>query len=125
MMESNRDIFETKANRIFDFDRSIRAVVLLTSDGKVMVEFGRPGVASLEPKSEAETVYMKATIAISMTAPMDKYHGRIRTAILVKEKVTIICFNLMARIMLISTNPDFQLRKLDELGRLVDQLSLG
>jgi len=124
-METNRAIFEAKANRIFEFDKSIRFVVLLTSDGKVMVEFARPGVASLEPKSESEMVYMKATIAISMTAPMDKYHGRIRTAILVKEKVTIICFNLMARIMLISTNPDFQLQKMEELGRLVDQLSLG
>jgi len=68
---------------------------------------------------------MKATIAINMTAPMDKYHGRIRTAILVKEKVTIICFNLMARIMLVSANPDFQLERLEELGRLIDQLNLG
>ena len=124
-METNRAIFEAKANRIFEFDKSIRFVVLLTSEGKVMVEFARPGVASLEPKSESETVYMKATIAISMTTPMDKYHGRIRTAILVKEKVTIICFNLMARIMLISANPSFQLQRVEELGRLIDQLNLG
>ena len=124
-METNRAIFESKAKRIFDFDKSIRFVVLLTSDGKLMAEFSRPGVISLEPRSEAETVYMKATIAISMSTPMDKYHGRIRTAILVKEKVTVICFNLMARVMLISTNPDFQLQRVDELGRLIDQLNLG
>jgi len=124
-METNRSIFETKANRIFSFDKSIRFVVLLTSDGKVMAEFSRPGVVSLEPRSEAETLYTKATIAISMSTPMDRYHGRIRTAILVKEKVTIICFNLMARVMLISADPGFQLQRVEELGRLTDQLNLG
>jgi hypothetical protein len=124
-METNRAIFEAKASRIFDFDKSIRFVVMLTLDGNVMAEFARPGVVSLEPPSEAPTLYMKATIAINMSAPMDKYHGRIRTAILVKEKVTIICFNLMARIMLISASPGFQLQKVEELGRLIDQLNLG
>ena len=124
-METNQSIFETKANRIFSFDKSIRFVVLLTSDGKVIAEFNRPGVVSLEPRSEAETLYTKATIAISMSTPMDRYHGRIRTAILVKEKVTIICFNLMARVMLISADPGFQLQRVEELGRLIDQLNLG
>jgi hypothetical protein len=124
-METNRSIFGEKANRIFSFDKSIRFVVLLTSDGKVMAEFRRPGVVSLEPQSEAETVYMKATIAINMSTPMDRYHGRIRTAILAKEKVTIIVFNLMARIMMISADPDFQLQKVEELGRLIDELNLG
>ena len=124
-METNKAIYEGKAKRIFDFDKSIRFVVLLTSDGKLLAEFIRPGVVPLEPRSEAETVYMKATIAISMSTPMDKYHGRIKTAILVKEKVTVICFNLMARIMLVSANPDFQLQRLEELGRLIEQLNLG
>ena len=124
-METNKAIYEAKAKRIFDFDKSIRFVVLLTSDGKLLVEFIRPGVISLEPRSEAETVYMKATIAISMSTPMDKYHGRIKTAILVKEKVTVICFNLVGRIMLVSANPDFHLQRLEELGRLIDQLNLG
>jgi len=124
-METNRSIFGTRADQIFSFEKSIRFVVLLTSDGKVMAEFARPGVVSLEPRSEAETVYMKATIAISMSTPMDKYHGRIRTAILVKEKVTIICFNMMSRVMLISADLGFKMEKVEELGRLIDQLSLA
>ena len=124
-MEANRSIFGERARQVLSFDKDIRSVVLLTSDGKVMVEFNRPGTAPLEPPSETETVYMKATIAISMTAPMDKYHGRIRTAILVKEKVTIIGYNLMARIMLISADPGFKLSRVEELGQLIDQLNLG
>lgn len=124
-METNRSIFGAKANQILSFDRNIRSVVLLTADGKMMADFIRPGATPLEPPSETETVYMKATIAISMTAPMDKYHGRIKTAILVKEKVTIIGYNLMARIMLIMVDPGFKLSKIDELGQLIDQLNLG
>jgi hypothetical protein len=124
-METNRSIFGTKANQILSFDRNIRSVVLLTSEGKMIADFGRPGTTSLEPPSETETMYMKATIAISMTAPMDKYHGRIKTAILVKEKVTVIGFNLMAKIMLIMADPGFKLSRVDELGQLIDQLNLG
>jgi len=124
-METNQSIYGTKADQIFSFDKRVRFVVLLTSDGKVIAEFGRPGVVPLEPRSEAGTVYMKATIAISMSTPMDKYHGRIRTAILVKEKVTIICFNMIARIMLVSADPSFKMEKVEELGRLIDQLNLG
>jgi len=124
-VETNRAIFETKANSIFSFEKSIRFVVLLTSDGKVLAEFGRPGVVSLEPRSEAATLYMKATIAISMSTPMDRHHGRMRTAILIKEKVTIVCYNMVGSIMLISADPAFQLQKVEELGRLIDQLNLG
>ncbi len=124
-METNRSIFGTKANQILSFDRNIRSVVLLTSEGKMIADVSRPGTTSLEPPSETETMYMKATIAISMTAPMDKYHGRIKTAILVKEKVTVIGFNLMAKIMLIMADPGFKLSRVDELGQLIDQLNLG
>jgi hypothetical protein len=124
-VETNRSIFGTKASQILSFDRNIRSVVLLTSDGKMMADFSRPGATSLEPPGETETMYMKATIAISMTAPMDKYHGRIRAAILVKEKVTIIGFNLVVRIMLIMADPGFKLSRVDELGQLIDQLNLG
>jgi hypothetical protein len=117
-------ILETKASHVFSFDKSVRSVVLLNSDGKVIAEFGRPGLIPLEPKSETKTIYMKAAMALAMTTPMDKYHGRIRTAVLVKEKLTMICFNLVGRILLVLTDPEFQLQKAEELGRMIDQLGI-
>jgi hypothetical protein len=117
-------ILESKVSHVFDFEKSIRFVGLLTSDGKVIAEFTRPGVTALEPKSESKTIYMKAAMAIAMSTPMDKYHGRIKTAILVKEKVVLICFNLVARILLVSAAPDFQVGKVEELGRMIDQLGI-
>lgn len=124
-MSSEREVLDMKAERIFSFDKSIRFVVLLTSDGKAIGEIGRPGVTSLEPASESKTIYVKAIIAMNMSAPMNRYFGRIKTVILIREKVTIVCFNLSSRIMLISTNPDFQLNKVEELGRLVDELNIS
>ncbi len=123
-METDRSMLQMKVNDIFSFDRALRYVVFLALDGKPTASFGRPGVTSLEPESETETVYVKATIALNMSAPMDKYFGRIRTVILVREKVTIICFNLSARILLISTDPSFELQKIEKLGHLVDQLNI-
>lgn len=114
-----------KAERIFSSDKSIRFVVLLTSEGRLIAEIGRPGVTSLEPASESETIYVKATIAMNMSAPMDKYFGRIRTVILIRDKVVIVCFNLSTRIMLISASPDFRLEKVEALGRLVDELNIS
>jgi len=118
-------ILETKVGRVLDFDKSIWSVAMLSSDGKAMARFQRPGTKPLEPESETETVYMKATIAVSMSTPMDKYHGRVRNAVIVKEKVTMICFNLMGKIMLITASPVFQLQKVEELGQLIDQLGIG
>jgi hypothetical protein len=118
-------ILETKVGRILDFDKSIWSVVMLSSDGRAMASFQRRGTAPLEPESETETVYMKATIAVSMSTPMDKYHGRVRSAVIVKEKVTMICFNMMGKIMLIMASPAFQLQRVEELGQLIDQLGIG
>ncbi len=123
-METDQSFLQAKADRIFAFDKSIRFFVLLTSDGKPIASIGRPGIASLEPESESETVYVKAGIAISMGAPMNKYFGPLRTVILMREKVTIVCFNLSGRIVLISANPDLQLQKVEQLGRLIDELHI-
>ena len=124
-METDRSFLESKTSSIFSFDRSIRFVVLLTSDGKPVMSVGRAGVTSLEPQSESDTVYVKASIAMNMSAPMNKYFGPLRTVVLIREKVMIICFSLAGRIMLISADPAFQLQKVEPLGRLIDELNIS
>lgn len=124
-METDRSYLMEKAGRLFEFDPRIRSVVMLTSEGKPVVKVIRPGFKQLEPEAESETVYVKASIAISMSSPMNKYFGRLRTVILTREKVVIVCFNLAARIMLIIAEPDFQVGRVEELGQLVDQLNIS
>lgn len=107
------------------FDKGVRSVTLLSSDGRPLAEVWRPGVAPLEPPSESENVYVKATIAINMSTAMNKYHGPIRTVILIREKLTIVFFSLESGMLLIFTEPRFPLQRVEELGKLVDQLNLA
>lgn len=118
-------ILETKVDNIFDFFRDIDIVAIVTSDGKLTQEFVRPGAVRLEPRQELKTMFLKASIAIGMTSPMNKYHGKLRSAVLVKEKVTIICLDLQTKYILMWASPDFNLGRLEELYRQIDQLGIG
>jgi hypothetical protein len=117
-------ILGMKADEIFSFERSINFVVLLTNDGKVIAEFARPGAKRPEPPADIKTMYMKLSIAIGMSSPMNKYHGRMRAAILMKERLNILCLNLDSKIMLVMTGPEFNLAKVEDLWRRVDQLGI-
>jgi hypothetical protein len=124
-VNGDREALELKAEGILAFDKGIRFVVVLRSDGRALAEVGRPGLAPLEPPGESENIYVKAAIAVSMSAGMNRYHGPISAAIVIREKLTIVFFNLSSRMLLISTEPGFPLHRVEELGRLVDQLGLA
>lgn len=124
-METDHSHLQERAGHILEFDGAIRSAVLLTSDGKPVVKVERPGVLPLEPSDETDTVYAKAGIAIGMGTPMNKYYGRLRTIILIREKMVMICFNLTARMMLITTGPEFPISRVEELGQFIDQLNLS
>jgi hypothetical protein len=123
-IETEQGISKDKVERIFGFDKSIRFVILLSSEGNVIASFNKPGVTSLEPEKESNGLFMRAALTYSVSTQMDKYHGRLRAAILVRDKVTLICFMLVERIMMVSADPEFSMGKLDELGQLIDELSI-
>lgn len=110
-------ILETKAEAVFEFDKKIRFIAVLTTEGQVVGQIFRRGVVSLEPESETKMIYTKAGIAFGMTGPMDKYHGRVKSVVMNREKVVMIFFNYGPKIVLVSAEPGFQ--KVDELGRLI------
>lgn len=115
-------ILSTKAEALFNLDRRVRFIALLTSDGEVIGEVLRPGISSLEPESETKMVYTKAVIALGMSSPMDKYHGRVKSAVINRERVCIICYNFGPKVVLVSTEPGFQ--KFEELGRAIEKVGI-
>lgn len=115
-------ILATKAESVFDFDKRIRFIALLTADGDIIGEVFRPGVASLEPDSETRMVYTKAIIALGMTSTMDKYHGRVKSAVMNREKVVMMMYNFGSKLMLVSAEPGFE--KVEELGRLIQKVGM-
>lgn len=124
-LETEKSYLEAKLERVFSFDKSIRFAVVLTPDGQPLASASRQGVAPLEPKSESETVFVKVGIAFSMGTPMNKYFGPLKTAILIREKVVIVCFSLAGKILLVSADPEFKLPMVEGLGRVVDELNIA
>jgi len=114
---------ETKAEAVFEFDKKIRFIAVLTTEGEVLGQVFRPGVVSLEPESDTKMIYMKAGIAFGMTSPMDKYHGRVKSVVMNREKVVVMCFNHGSKIVLVSAEPGFE--NVDELGRLIQEAGIG
>lgn len=114
---------ETKAETVFEFDKKIRFIAVLTTEGQVLGEVFRRGVVSLEPESDTKMIYTKAGIAFGMTSPMDKYHGRVKSVVMNREKVVVMCFNYGPEIVLVSAEPGFQ--KVNELGSLLEKVRIG
>lgn len=119
----NERSFEIKADAVFEFDKKIRFIAVVTREGKAVGEVFRRGVVSLEPESETKMIYTKAGIAIGMTDPMDKYHGRVGSFVMNREKVVMMCFNRDPNIVLISAEPGFE--KVGELRRLIEKVGIG
>jgi hypothetical protein len=113
---------ETKAETVFEFDKKIRFVAVLTTEGDVVGEVFRPGVSSLEPESDTKMIYTRAGIVFGMTGPMEKYHGPVRSVVMNREKVVVMFFNRDPKVVLVSAEPGFE--KIGELGRLIERVGI-
>lgn len=114
---------QTKAETVFNFDKKIRFIAVVTTEGEMLDQVFRRGVVSLEPEDDTKMIYMKAGIAFGMTSPMDKYHGRVKSVVMNREKVVMMMFNHGPKIVLVSAEPGFQ--KVDELGSLLEKVGIG
>ncbi len=119
----NSRTLETKAETVFEFDEKIRFIAVLTTEGDVVYEAFRPGVVSLEPEIDTKMIYTRAGIVFGMTGPMDKYHGRVRSVMMNREKVVLMFFNFGPKVVLVSAEPGFE--KVGELGRLIGRVGMG
>lgn len=113
---------ETKAKQIFQLDKRIRFIAVVTTEGEVISEVFAPGVTSLEPESDTRLIYTRAGIAFGMSTPMDKHHGRVKSVMINREKVTIMMFNQGSKMVLVSAEPGFE--KVWELGRAIESSGL-
>ncbi len=115
---------EERIERVFAFSRAIRFVSVVGQAGELIASQARPGLASLEPEEATSTVFTRAAIAWGMTEEMNEYHGRIRTAIVMREKVTLVCFFTLDRMFLVFADPDFPVAETERLGQVIDGLSI-
>jgi hypothetical protein len=116
---------ETALKQVFDFDKRIRFVILLKSDGKPFFVLKREHVTSLEPEEVTKQFFLRAIVAKGIVEQENKYHGKLKTVVLIREKVTLVAFMILDLLLLLSVEPGFPLSRVEKLGRKVDAMGLN
>jgi len=95
--------------QIFKFDRRVRYAGILDDTGRVIAGGMRKGISSLEPASEDLRLMANLTIQIGTDKTWDQYFGKIQYTFVKREKVNMLIFGLVNNLVLITTQPDFDL----------------
>lgn len=107
-------------NSLLSFDPRVRCVVALGLDGKLRTSASREGLESLEPEDETTRILYQTAIGNGMGSLANRYHGRVRAVIVVRERLSLIVFPVFEELVLISVDPEFPLEKTRELAELLD-----
>jgi hypothetical protein len=108
-------------DRIFRLDRRVRYCGLIDVTGKLIAGRMRENVSSLEPESEDPHLFLHIALAVSMDKSWDKYFGRTKTIVILKERVSLYIFSLAdSRAVIVATEPDLPMSKRLKLGEVVD-----
>jgi hypothetical protein len=103
--------------QIFKIDRRVRYAGVLDDTGRVIAGGMRRGISSLEPASEDLRLMANLTIQIGTDKTWDQYFGKIQYTLVKREKVTMLIFGIGRELLLITTQPDFDL---DQIAQLRD-----
>ena len=102
-------------------DPRVRSVVQVGIGGEQLASVSRDGLESLEPESETTTVLNQTAIGAGMGFSMNRYHGKVRAVIVVREKLSLVVFPLFDELILISADPDFPLERCRDMARMIDE----
>jgi hypothetical protein len=101
--------------QIFKFDRRIRYAGVLDDTGRLIAGGMRKGITSLEPASEDLRLMANITIQIGTDKTWDQYFGRIQFTFIKREKVNMLLFDIPPNLILITTEPDFDMQSVSLL----------
>jgi hypothetical protein len=98
--------------QVFKFDRRVRYAGILDDTGRIVAGGMRKGISSLEPASEDLRLMANLTIQIGTDKTWDRYFGKIQYTLVKREKVNMLIFGFGNYLMLITTQPDFDLEQI-------------
>ncbi len=105
--------------QVFKFDRRVRYAGILDDTGRVIAGGMRKGISSLEPASEDLRLMANLTIQIGTDKTWDQYFGKIQYTLVKREKVNMLIFGVGSYLMLITTQPDFDMEQIATLRDMV------
>src|ERR1700730_15292151 len=98
--------------QVFKFDRRVRYAGILDDTGRIVAGGMRKGISSLEPASEDLRLMANLTIQIGTDKTWDQYFGKIQYTLVKREQVNMLIFGVGNYLMLITTQPDFDLEQI-------------
>jgi hypothetical protein len=109
---------------LFGFDKRIRYVSVLDSMGRAIMGGMRPGLNSLEPNEEAARVDVQMALIRGMSEGASKYLGRTNYVIIHRENLVFLALPREGgRTVLITTQPDFPLERVQAVIEMVESSS--
>jgi hypothetical protein len=102
------------------FDYHVRCVLVLGTDGSLRTSASREGLVSLEPEEVTTRMLYQTIIGMGMGSSENRYHGKIRAIVIVRERLSLILFPLFDELVLVSVDPGFPLERTAEMARLLD-----
>ncbi len=120
-MKSSENVLSMSFEKIFRFDKKIRYCGVIDEKGGLVVGSMRNGLQSLEPESEDKKLFGQIAVAVGMDRRSDKYFGKTRCIVILKEKVAFFIYTLsnLKNIVLV-VESSMSVTKMRKLGELID-----
>jgi hypothetical protein len=106
---------------LVDLAPRIHCCMIFGSDGGLIKTVHARKDSTVEPDRDTDLIFELAAALRRTSRFPNRYHGRIRSVLVLSEETTLIAFPLSDRLVLVTTDPDFPLDRVGELGKLVDR----
>lgn len=118
-MQYLNQVLEKVCRKLLKFDRKIRYVALLGSDGRIAAGGMRRGIPPLEPTSEDLRLAVHISGMEKDLGTWDRYYGKTLYHIVRREFVSFLVTRCGKFIFLMSAEPDFPLASFIDVRDLV------
>lgn len=92
-------------NEIFSLDPGIRYAAVLSPRGTHLEGGMRPGIASVNPESEEDKLFLQATVARGMSDSWTKFFGSFKFSFFIYERLSVIQLTFGENVLLVTTEP--------------------
>jgi len=99
--------------------------MVVNDDGTLLDSVKRAGLSPLESPEETRKIMERWAAAKDLAASSDALHGKMKTIIIMREKIVELLFPLTGFMIIIIVHPAFPLDKASQLESLLRKLQVG
>lgn len=111
--------YEKMYKKALKFNRKIRYIAILDKNGRRIAGGMRRGIKPLEPKEEELRLMAHVESENSTRETWDSFFGKTLYTIIKRENVTMIVFPRENKIVLVATEPEFNINEIPDLREII------